>query len=95
MATSRTAIIVNERGEGFTGWFSHCDISASGFETYRSEPHFAKRELLRARSHPLFDYYPPHDTWVNEPKVFADKRSAERALKRIERRVLGGVVVVS
>ena len=93
--SGRTAVIVNDRGEAFIGWFSHCDISASGFETYRSEPHFARRELLKAGSHPLFSYYPPKDTWVSNPRVFADARSAARALKRIERHTLARLAVVT
>ncbi len=92
---TRTAIIVNDRGEAFIGWFSHCNISASGFESYRSEPHFAKRERMKAGSHPMFYGYPPRDKWVNEPAVFADERSAARALQRIARKIFGGVAVVS
>lgn len=91
----RTAIIVNDQGEAFVGWFSHCDISASGFETYRSEPRFAKRELMKAGTHPLFSFFPPHDEWVGEPKVFSDARAAARALKRIKARHWHAVAVVS
>lgn len=90
----RTAIIVNDQGEAFTGWFSHCDISASGFETYRSEPHFAKRKLVKAGTRQLF-FCPPRDMWVNDPKVFSDARAAARALKRIKARHWHAVAVVS
>ncbi len=92
----KTAIIVNSRGEAFTGWVSRCDISPSGFETYRSEPRFAKRSRLEAGSHPLFDGYPPAACWVDEPKVFGDRRAAERALQRMKRHLfIGDLAVVS
>lgn len=92
----RTAIIVNDRGEGFIGWRSHCDVSASGFETYRSEPHFAKREWAEPSAHPLFHgYYPPKARWVNDPVVFSSPRAAARAMARIERRTLARLAVVS
>lgn len=61
----------------------------------RSEPHFAKRELMKAGSHQLFNYYPPRDTWVDNPVVFADKRSATRALQRIARRAWCKLAVVT
>ncbi len=92
---AKTAIIVNDRNEGFIGWRSHCEISASGFETYRSRPHFAKRERVKAGSNPNFYGYPPTDQWVNEPVVFADTRSAVRAMTRIARHSLARVAVVA
>ncbi len=41
-----SAIIVNDKNEVFIRWYSHCDISASGSESYRSEPYFAKQTDL-------------------------------------------------
>lgn len=90
-----TAIIVDSSGEAFVGWFKHCDVSASGFETYRSEPHFAKAEWMAAGSHPLFYGYPPTGRVVNSPKVFASKHSAERAMRRIARRHWRDMAVVT
>jgi hypothetical protein len=93
--SERTAVIVNDRGEAFIGWFSACDISPSGFESYRSVARFGRRTLLKRGEHPLFDGYPPADCWVDEPRVFSSARAAARALKRIERHTLSRLAVVS
>jgi hypothetical protein len=91
----RTAIIVNDLGEAFTGWFSGCAFSPSGSESYYSFARFARREWMPAGSHPLFERYPPEGCWVDEPKVFSSPRAAERALVRIRRYHFHEVAVVS
>jgi hypothetical protein len=93
--SERTAIIVNDRGEAFVGWFSACDISPSGYESYRSVAVFARRTLLKRGTHPLFDGYPPTDRWVDEPRVYSSARVAARAMKRVSRYHFGQLAIVT
>lgn len=80
-----TAIIVNDRGEAFIGWRSHCSLSESGFETYHSVPFFAKEKVLYYEKSSLWPMDAPKDEpWrLNRPYVFASVRSAERAMGRM------------
>jgi hypothetical protein len=86
---SRTAIIVNSRGEAFVGWRSLCCVEASGFENYSSSPCFevpVKIELTPKCLIP-FGMQVGDRYWVNPPYVFSSTRSALRALDKISRYV--------
>ena len=89
----KTAIIVNDRGEAFTGWHSACDISASGMESYRSVASFSKpRTVLHPRlqrqSGEFISYWPLQGSkrlhyTAGKPYVFVNRRAAEKALRRM------------
>jgi hypothetical protein len=81
----KNAIIVNDRGEAFVRWHSHCSLSESGFETYHSVPFFAKEKVLHYEECSLWPTEAPKDRpWrLNRPYVFASARSAERAMRRM------------
>lgn len=82
-----TAIIVNDRGEVFTHWASACDISASGYETYRSVPQFARPQTLTIEDNDFTPYSlrnsrRRHYT-INKPYVFNSAEAAKKAMARM------------
>ncbi len=82
---TRTAVIVNDRGEAFVRWHSHCSISESGFESYYSVPYFAKERVARYEECKIWPADVPRDKpWhLDRPHVFASRQSAERAMGRM------------
>lgn len=82
-----TAIIVNDRGEVFTHWASACDVSASGYETYRSVPQFAKPKTIVILDNDFTPYSlrnsrRRHYT-VNKPYLFNSIEAAQKAVRRM------------
>lgn len=85
MKEQKTAIIVNDRGEAFTGWASACSISVSGSESYHSVPQFFKSIRIEVKPNHFRpfgledgDFYTLH-----EPYVFCSEESAKRTMHRI------------
>ncbi len=82
---SKTAVIVNSRGEAFVRWHSHCSVSESGYETYYSVPYFAKERVARYEECGIWPSDVPKDEpWITDrPHVFASEQSARRAMRRM------------
>lgn len=80
-------VICNDRGEVFTHWASACSISPSGCEDYYSVPEFGRQQLYEHKPGDFnphdFDLSFMHGHRVNDPHVFASRRAAEKAMRRI------------
>ncbi len=101
---TRTAIIVNSRGEAFVGWRSGCSIGVSGCEEYYTIASFTKARtilhprLTRDNNREFLTYWPYPDSkrlhyTADKPYVFSNRKTAEKAMQRM-RGMLGRIAVV-
>ena len=80
-----TAIIVNSRGEVFTGWHSACSISPSGYESYYPVPSFQKTQTIIRKENEFWPCWRSKRIYrtVGKPYVFSSRIAAEKAARKM------------
>ncbi len=90
-----TAIIVNARGEVFTGWAMAISYGVSGGESFYRVPQFAKTKTLVRTEDCLWpsDIGKRGHYTINKPYVFSCREYAEKAASKMY--AVGRIAVVT